>query len=163
MANLPLHINKPIQKIRKDKLNKEIRNIFFEVQDSIKNNNIDQLSNLFTLSFFKRFKKQKKLFMNNEKVSIDNIKLQDITNFKFSKQGVTVDIIFSALTHTKHDKNTVHWRIRKNYSVYFPNKEFGEETVYEQYFKQRWFFIYESKILKINKIKGIYIKQAQDK
>lgn len=53
----------------------------------------------------------------------------------------------------------MHWRTRKNYSVYLPNKEFGEESVHKQSIKQQWFFVYESNILKVNKIKGIYLKQ----
>jgi len=148
-----------MKNIIKDNLYKQIRNIFYEVQKSISTNNVDQQSLLFTSSFFNKYQKTKKLFVSNEKVFIEDIKLEDITNFKLYSQRVTVDIIFSVLTHTKHDKNTVHWRIRKNYSVFFPNKEFGEESVHKQYIKQRWFFLYESNILKVNKIKGIYLKQ----
>lgn len=98
-----------------------------------------QINNHFCLlhHFLINTRRQKKLFVSNEKVFIEDIKLEDITNFKLYSQRVTVDIIFSVLTHTKHDKNTVHWRIRKNYSVFFPNKEFGEESVHKQYIKQR--------------------------
>lgn len=150
---------KSMKNISNDKLYKQISNIFYDVQKSISTKNIEQQNLLFTSSFFKTYQKKKKLFVSSEKIFIEDIKLQDITNFKLYSKGVTVDIIFSVLTHTKHDKNTVRWRTRKNYSVYFPNKEFGEESVYKQCIKQRWFFVYESNSLKVSKIKGIYLKQ----
>ena len=63
-----------MKNISKDKLCKQIRNIFYEVQKSISNNNVEQQLLLFTPSFFKKYQKIKKLFVSNEKVFIEDIK-----------------------------------------------------------------------------------------
>lgn len=150
---------KSSQNINKDRLNTIIKNFFYEVQKSMQAGDMDKLSQLLTLTFFNKYKKSKnKLFLNNDKIHIENIELQKITNLKFYKKDFSADILFTAVTHTEHDKNTVYWRTRHNYTVFFPNKKIGENTVYKQYFKQRWFFTYESKKLKVKKIKGIYLK-----
>lgn len=71
-----------MEDISKDKLCKQIENIFYGVQKSINTNDVNQQSLLFTLSFFNKYQKTKKLFVSNEKVFIEDIKLQGITNFK---------------------------------------------------------------------------------
>ncbi len=150
--------HKSSQYMNKDRLNDTVKQFFYQVQESMEVGDMDKLSQLLTSTFFNKYKKRKKLFLNNDKIHIENIELQKITNLKFTKKGFSVEIRFSAITHTKHDESTVYWRIRHNYAVFFSNRKIGEDTTYKQCFKQRWFFTYESKILKVKKIKGIYLK-----
>ena len=98
-------------------------------------------------------KKLRRLFLSNDKIHIENLKLGSITNFKSRDNDFSLDISFSAIVYTKSDKNTVDWSRRSLPVSYFPIREIGEEIVNNQCFKQRWFFIYESK-----KIKGVYIR-----
>lgn len=150
---------KSCQYIDKDRLGITVKKFFYEIQQSMASGDMDKLSKLLTSPFFNKYKKSKnKLFLNNDKIHIENTELQKIKNFKIAKKGFSVDILFTAVTHTEHDKNTVYWRARHNYVVLFPNKKIGKVTTYKQCFKQRWFFTYESKILKAKKIKGIYLK-----
>ena len=143
-----------------DVLNTKIEAIFYEVQRAIDTVDLTNLSKLFTVSFFKKYKKSsKKLFLNNDKIHIENIEVKDITNFKYNNKSIAVDISFTAITYTNHDKNTVHWRIRHLATLFSANKEIGKSSVYKQSFKQRWFFVYEAQSLKVQKIKGIYLKQ----
>jgi hypothetical protein len=147
------------QYINKNRLSTTVKKIFYETQKSMEAGDMEKLSRLLTLTFLNKYKKRRnQLFLSKGKIHIENTELQKITNLKFSKKDFSVDILFTAVTHTKHDKNTVYWRTRHNYAVLFPNKEIGEDTTYKQSFKQRWFFTYESEILKVQKIKGIYLK-----
>lgn len=91
-------------------------------------------------------------------VNVENVKLKNITNLKVNNNTFSVDILFSAITHTKHDKNTLHWQNRCLMTTFSSNKEIGKESILHQYFKQKWFFINESKKLKVKRIKGIYLK-----
>lgn len=143
-----------------DELKINMEAIFHEVQGAIDTGDIVKLSQLFTSKFYNEYqKKPKKLFLNNDKIYIENIKVQDIANFKSNNDEVSVDIFFTATTYTVHDKNTVHWRVRNLATLLFPNKETGESTLYKQSFKQKWFFVYESQRLRVKKIKGVYLKQ----
>lgn len=154
------NIYKSNQYIDKTRLDTTVKKIFYEIQQSMGSSDMDKLSQLLTLPFFNKYKKSKnKLFLNNDKIHIENIELQKITNYKITKKGFSVDVLFTAVTHTKYDKNTVYWRARHNYAVLFPNKKIGQDTTYKQCFKQKWFFIYETQILKVKKIKGIYLKK----
>lgn len=154
--------HKSMQNLDKDRLNTIVKKFFYEVQKSMKDGDTTKLFQLLALSFFNKYQKNSpKLFLNNDKIRIENTELQEITNFRFTNKGFSVDILFTAITHTKHDKNTVYWRIRHNNAVFFPNKEIGKASTYKQSFKQRWFFTYESNILKVKKIKGIYLQLSQ--
>lgn len=154
-----IYKHKSSQIIDKNRLDTIVKKFFYEIQQSMESSDMDKLSQLLTFTFFNKYKKSKnKLFSNNDKIHIENTELQKVTNFKIAKKGFSVDILFTAITHTEHDKNTVYWRTRHNYAVLFPNKKIGKDTTYKQCFKQRWFFQYESKILKVKKIKGIYLK-----
>ena len=108
--------------------------------------------------FFKSYQKNpKNLFLNNSKIHVKNVELKNITNLKINNNTFSVDILFSAITHTKHDKNTIHWQNQCLITTFSSNKEIGKESILHQYFKQKWFFIYESKKLKVQRIKGIYL------
>lgn len=154
-----IHKNKLTTNLILDKeLFKKIENIFYEVQHAINTNNKQKLPQLLSDEFFKSYQKNpKNLFLNNSKIHIENVELKNIANLKINNSTFSVDILFSAITHTKHDKNTIHWQNRCLMTTFSPNKEIGRESILQQYFKQKWFFVYESKKIKVKKIKGIYL------
>lgn len=146
--------------VEQNKLNKDIEIIFYDVQQSIKERDLDNLSLLFTLSFFNKYQKNlRNLFLSNDNVHVKNTKLKEITRFKTTNNGFSVNILFTAITHTKHDRKTVNWRIRHVAELLSPNGQIGKSSIHKQSFKQKWSFTYEAKTLKVKKIKGIYLKQ----
>ncbi len=155
-----IHKNKFTTSLNLDKeLLKKIEDTFYEVQHAINTNNKQKLPQLLSDEFFKSYQKNSKnLFLNNSKIHVENVKLKNITNLKVNNNTFSVDILFSAITHTKHDKNTLHWQNRCLMTTFSSNKEIGKESILHQYFKQKWFFINESKKLKVKRIKGIYLK-----
>lgn len=156
-----IHKNKFTTSLNLDKeLLKKIEDTFYEVQHAINTNNKQKLPQLLSDEFFKSYQKNSKnLFLNNSKIHVENVKLKNITNLKVNNNNTfSVDILFSAITHTKHDKNTLHWQNRCLMTTFSSNKEIGKESILHQYFKQKWFFINESKKLKVKRIKGIYLK-----
>lgn len=145
--------------ISDDKLKLSIEKVFYDVQKAILFGDMISLSNMFTSSYFRKYQdSSKKLFLNTDKVQINHIKLQDISNIQHNTHGFSADILFTATTHTKHDKNTVYWRLRYLATTFSSNIDIGKDTTIDQEFKQKWFFICDSNQLKVKSIKGIYIK-----
>lgn len=134
----------------------EIESLFYKVYEALRNNNKEQLSSICTSKF--SIKNQEKLFLNTDKIDINTPTLNSVTNYKKRKKFFSVDILFTATTHTKNDKNTVHWRLKYLVSSYNPNQVIGEDSTNIIVFKQRWFFVEVEQILKVENIKGIFLK-----
>lgn len=99
-----------------------------------------------------------KLFLNTNKVAIDIPILKSITNYKKRRKNFSVDILFTAMTYTKNDKNTVHWYLRYIVANFNPHHVIGEDSTHTIIFKQRWFFADIDQTLKVKNIKGIFLK-----
>lgn len=134
----------------------EVKSLFYKVYEVLRNNNKEQLSSICTSKF--SIKNQEKLFLNTDKIAIDTPILDSITNYKKRREGFSVDILFTATTYTKKDKNTVHWYLRYLVANYNPNQVIGEDSTKIIVFKQRWFFAEVEQTLKVENIKGIFLK-----
>ena len=145
--------------ISDDKLKLSIERVFYDVQKAILFGDMISLSNIFTPSYFRKYQgSSKKLFLNTDKVQINHIKLQEVSNIQQNTHGFSANILFTATTHTKYDKNTVYWRLRYLATTFSSNIDIGKDTTIDQEFKQKWLFICDSNQLKVKSIKGIYIK-----
>lgn len=134
----------------------EIERLFYRIYEALKNNDRKQLSSICTSKFYT--KTQNKLFLNTNKVTIDIPILKSITNYKKRRKNFSVDILFTATTYTKNDKNTVHWHLRYLAANFNPLHVIGEDSTHTIIFKQRWFFENINQNLKVENIKGIYLK-----
>lgn len=134
----------------------EIEGLFYRIYEAFRTNHREQLSSICTSKF--STKTQNKLFLNTNKVAIDIPILKSITNYKKRRKNFSVDILFSATTYTKNDKNTVHWHLKYLAANFNPNHVIGEDSTHTIIFKQRWFFVDTDQTLKVENIKGIYLK-----
>ncbi|WP_213497181.1 hypothetical protein [Lactococcus formosensis] len=139
----------------------DIEVLFDKAQTAQNMQDMSDLHQLFSPHLYKTYeKKLTKLNIQDKKISIENAELEGITNIKKTAHGFSADLSFKAITYTHFDKNRIeiYWRTIDFLFTPQGNGIDGNNTGYT-YFKQRWWFIYNSSNLKVDKIKNFNIKR----